>query len=181
MKYCLLRVPGTYMLVKTSLCSCYAVVCWVKRELLQPEKANYQFICLFSASSFGGWRHSRGNSCAGCLLCRMLVNAVCVGGMRPAGLPFGNMVLWDGLDGMWSPCSSAWGAGLEKHWSTLPGTCSPSIDSAGCLFPSVRAPRLLWATCAAAGRTAWMKIWWLLQHDFTRTVLLGFITSSLIK
>lgn len=35
-------------------CSCYAAVCWVKREILQPEKANHELICLFSFYIF--WR-----------------------------------------------------------------------------------------------------------------------------
>ena len=32
----------------------YAAVCWVKREILQPEKANHQLICLFFVSFSGG-------------------------------------------------------------------------------------------------------------------------------
>lgn len=51
------------------------------------------------------------------------------------------------------------GAGSEEWWSTLPGTRSPSIDSASCSLPSVRAYRLLQAARAAPARTGWMKSW----------------------
>lgn len=68
-----------------------AAVCWVKREILQPEKANHEVICLFFLIHLlEVERISREEES---YLCRLLVNAACVGGTRPAGLPFGSVGL----------------------------------------------------------------------------------------